>query len=82
MFISTENGISIKKSDIIGIFNMDTATVSSVTRDFLVQAEKERKIVYSTKRVPESFILSDNGLQENVYMSGFESETVVKRVKG
>ena len=45
MFVNLENDISIKKKEIIGIFNMDTATVSPVTKDFLKTAEKEMKII-------------------------------------
>ncbi|MBO5981841.1 MAG: DUF370 domain-containing protein [Clostridia bacterium] len=81
MFVNLENDISIKKSEIIGIFNMDTATVSPVTKEFLSFAEKERKIIYAGKRMPESFILSDNGISESVYISSFLAGTLVNRTE-
>lgn len=81
MFVNLENEISIKKSEIIGIFNLDTASVSPVTKDFLKKAGADMKIVYASKRVPESFILSDNGFTESVCMSSFAVDTVLGRVK-
>lgn len=81
MFVNLENEISIKKTEIIGIFNMDTATVSPVTKDFVKRANTDMKIVYASKRVPESFVLTHNGYGENVYMSSFSVDTVLGRTK-
>lgn len=81
MFVNLENEISIKKKEIIGIFNLDTASVSPVTKDFLKKAGGDMKIVYASKRVPESFVLADNGFNESVYMSSFSVDTVLGRVK-
>lgn len=81
MFVNLENDISIKKTEIIGIFNIDTATVSPVTRDFIKKENGDMKIVYASKRVPESFVLTHNGYSENVYMSSFSVDTVLGRTK-
>lgn len=81
MFVNLENEISIKKSEIIGIFNLDTASVSPVTRDFLKKESEEMKIVYAGKRVPESFVLADNGISETVYISSFLADTLVSRTE-
>ncbi len=81
MFVNLENEISIKKKEIIGIFDLDTASVSPVTKDFLKKAGRDMKIVYASKRVPESFVLADNGFTENLYMSSFSVDTVLGRVK-
>ncbi len=81
MFVNPGNDISIKKTEIIGIFNMDTATVSPVTKDFLKNAEKELKVVYAGKRMPESFVVADNGISESVYISSFTADTLVNRTE-
>ena len=81
MFVNLENDISIKKTEIICIFNMDTATVSPVTKEFLKNAEKELKVVYAGKRMPESFVVADNGIAESVYISSFAVDTVVNRTE-
>lgn len=81
MFVNLENDISIKKTEIIGIFNMDTATVSPVTKDYIKNAGRDMKIVYASKRVPESFVLTHNGYTESVYMSSFSVDTVLGRTE-
>ena len=43
MFIHLGQDTVVKKEDIIGIFDLDTATVSKRTRDFLSKAEKAGK---------------------------------------
>ena len=41
MFLHIGNGETVRRKDVIGIFDMDTATVSSLTRATLKKYEKE-----------------------------------------
>ncbi len=47
---------------IIGIFDMDTATVSSETKKFLSEAQREGRIILTTYELPKSFILTDDDM--------------------
>ena len=58
MFLYLGDGKYKRRSDIIGIFDMDTATVSSVTRRFLSVCEREGKIK-SDGELPKSFLLCE-----------------------
>ena len=58
MYIITKEK-SIRKQNIIGIFDLDNSTVSSVTKNFLSTAEKENRIS-GTNVLPRSFILIDS----------------------
>ncbi|MCL2772637.1 MAG: hypothetical protein FWD71_04730 [Oscillospiraceae bacterium] len=58
MFITTKEK-SIRQKNIIGIFDLDNATVSSVTKNFLSAAEKASKIT-GTDILPKSFILTNS----------------------
>ena len=49
---------SVRQKNIIGIFDLDTSTVSSVTKNFLIAAEKANKIK-GINILPKSFILTD-----------------------
>ena len=44
---------------IIGIFDMDKATVSQITRKFLSGIQKKNKLTAVTGEIPKSFILTD-----------------------
>lgn len=59
MYLHIGNGKSIKKEKIIGIFDLDTATVSKVTKKYISDCEKQGKIEYTDFDLPRSFILVD-----------------------
>ena len=68
----------IKKDDIIGIFDMDSATISKNTREFLGFAENEKKVIYSNLyEFPRSFVVT----KENVYITPIASVTLNRRIK-
>ena len=57
MFLHVGNNKNIREKDIIGIFDADTATVSSVTRKFLSEAEKHGDVIATNEEIPKSFVL-------------------------
>ncbi len=57
MFLHIGNGETVRKKDIIGIFDMDTATLSAVTRKTLSYYEKNNKMFYGDTDIPRSFLL-------------------------
>ena len=57
MYLHIGKGKTLKDKDIIGIFDLDTATVSEKTKEFLNKKEKERLTEYADFDLPRSFIL-------------------------
>ena len=57
MFLHTGNGKSLKKSDIIGVFDLDTATVSGITRQFVNINQQKGNVEYYDTDLPRSFVL-------------------------
>lgn len=57
MYLNTGNGRHIREKRIVGIFDMDTATVCVATRQFLSRAQKEGRVADSDGDIPKSFIL-------------------------
>ena len=47
-----------EKEDIVGIFDMDSATVSRDTLKFLADCEKEGRATVTTGEIPVSFVVS------------------------
>ena len=43
MYLHIGNGVSIKDKDIIGIFDLDTATISRISKKFINENEKKRQ---------------------------------------
>ena len=69
----------INFSDIIGIFDLDTATVSKKTRDFLANAEKKGNVINVTYELPKSFVVCSENGKTKVYISQLSSTTLLKR---
>ena len=66
--------------EIIGIFDLDTTTVSKRTRDYLAKAEKEGIVENVCYDIPKSFIVSrDKNGNDRVYISQISSSTLLKR---
>ena len=61
MYLHIGNGKSVKKRDIIGIFDLDTATVSKTGKDFINRKEKEGFLEYDDYDLPRSFVLLGDG---------------------
>lgn len=63
MFLHVGNNKNIRIRDVIGIFDMDNATLSSVTRKFLSKSQKKLMVETAAVEIPKSFILfEENGL--------------------
>lgn len=71
---------SIEIANIVGIFDLDTSTVSKHTRSFLSICEKENRIVNVSYELPKSYILYDFGGEYSIYLSPLNTATLIKRM--
>ena len=69
MYLHIGNGKSVKRKDIIGIFDLDTATVSKITKNFINKSQREGKVTYFDSDLPRAFILLDEGGKTKVRLS-------------
>ena len=81
IYLNVGGGKSIKEKDIVGIFDMDTSTVSSVTRKLLSEAEKEKRTESPSYEIPKSFIVyrAENG-ETKACFSQFSSASLFGRM--
>lgn len=69
MYLHIGNGNSVKRKNIIGIFDLDTATVSRITKDFINKRQKEGDLTYLDSDLPRAFLLLDEGGRTKVRLS-------------
>ena len=69
MFLHVGNGKSIRKNKIIGIFDLDTATVSSVTKNYINKKQKDGLLEYDDTDLPRSFVVYGDGKNERISLS-------------
>ena len=60
MYVHAGNSRIIRTKSIIGIFDMDTATMAPATREFLKRAEKDGRLVNIREELPKSFIVTED----------------------
>lgn len=80
MYLSIGNDMAVRESSVIGIFDMDNTSVSKRTRDFLNRAEREGLVV-PCDGLPKSYIITAEYGLIKVYLSGYSSLTLEKRLK-
>ena len=62
MYLHAGNNKNIREKDIIAIFDADNATISSITRKYLSEAERKNLVISAKDEIPKSFILyRENG---------------------
>lgn len=80
VYLEIGNLRMIPTAGIIGIFDMDSATVSPVTKEFLKEKQKQGGITTVGNFLPKSFILYDDGEWEQVYFSPFSASILRQRM--
>ena len=82
MFLHVGNHKNIRIRDVIGIFDMDQATLSSITRKFLTEKQKQLLCEIAAVEIPKSFILfEENGLYK-ICFSPLSSASLRGRMSG
>ncbi len=81
MYLRISNSCVVKKTDIIGIFDMDNTTVSRQGRDFLPGAERNGRIVYTADELPKSYVVTEHDGKTTVYLSSLSSKVLINRAK-
>ena len=81
MYIHLGNNKMIRMDDIVGIFDIESTTISKRSRDFLTKAEKAGQVRTLSYDLPKSFVLCSpkNKRKQKVYISQISSSTLLKR---
>ena len=81
MYLHIGNGESIRTEDIIGIFDLDTATVSKTTKKYISKKEKEGKVEYLDYDLPRAFIICKKGNDERIKLSRISTTGLRQRIE-
>ena len=81
MYLHIGNGECIKMEDIIGIFDLDTATVSKITKKYISKKEKEKLVMYTDFDLPRSFIVLKDKDGEKVKLSRISPAGLRQRIE-
>ena len=82
MYLHIGNKKSVKIEKIIGIFDLDTATVSSISKDFINRKQRDGLVEYDDNDLPRSFVLFENEGQSKIKLSRISSVGLKMRSDG
>ena len=83
VFLHAGQGKGLRSRNIIGIFDIDSTTVTLTGREFLSGAQKNNKVINVTEDLPRAYILygKKNERESVVVISQFSSRTLYDRLK-
>ncbi|MFA9379530.1 MAG: extracellular matrix regulator RemB [Acetanaerobacterium sp.] len=79
MYLHLGQDTVVRLSDIVGIFDLENATISKHTRAYLAAAEKGGRVVNVSDEMPKSFCVCRHGKNTRVYISQISSATLKRR---
>ncbi|WP_303114940.1 extracellular matrix regulator RemB [uncultured Faecalibacterium sp.] len=81
MYIHLGRDYVLNDRDIIGIFNLETTTISPRGREFLNYAQKNGAVVSLSDELPQSYVLADGAVVDTVYLSELSSAVLRRRAE-
>ena len=81
MYVHLGRDYVLNDRDIIGIFNLETTTISPRGREFLNYAQKNGAVVSLSDELPQCYVLADGGLVDAVYLSELSSAAMKRRTE-
>ena len=81
MYLHVGNNRNIRTRDILGIFDMDNATLSTVTRKFLGKKQRAMQVESAGLEIPKSFVVYSDFGELKVCFSALSVATLQGRVE-
>ena len=81
MYIHLGREYVLNDRDIIGIFNLETTTITPLGREFLNNAQKTGAVVSLSDELPQSYVLADGAVVDTVYLSELSPAAMRRRAE-
>lgn len=84
MYLHLGQDTVVQTRQIMGIFDLENATVASATREYIARAQKAGCVVNVSMELPKSFVVCSDPKtkQTTVYISQISAQTLLKRSAG
>lgn len=79
MYLHLGQNVVVRGSDIIGIFDLEKASVSKRTKEFLSHATKSKSVVTVSYEMPKSFVVTQTAGKTKTYISQISSTALLRR---
>lgn len=82
MYLHLGQDTVVQTKDVIGIFDLEKASLSKYTKSFLSTATKRGQVFNVSYEMPKSFVVCKYEGKTTVYISQISSRTLLRRASG
>lgn len=79
MYLHVGNEVILNEDDIIGIFDIENASVSKFTKEFLSLSQKTGQVITVTADIPKSVVVWEKNGRRKIFLSQLSPATLRKR---
>lgn len=80
MYLHLGQDYVINTRDVVGVFDMETTTVSKRGQEFLNRSQKEGAVVTLSDDIPKSYVLTTGVMVDTVYLSDLSPAAMERRI--
>ncbi len=81
MYLHIGNDVNVMIRDIVGIFDIENTTTGKNTSGLLERATREKRIINLSADLPKSFVITNKGGEERIYICQLSASTLRKRLE-
>ncbi|MBQ8974277.1 MAG: DUF370 domain-containing protein [Oscillospiraceae bacterium] len=82
MYLHLGQNVMVPSESVVGVFDIDNTTSSTITRKFLEGAQDAAALINIAEDIPKSFVVCCDGGRTVVYLSQLSSQTLLRRSGG
>ena len=71
----------IPKEDVLGVFDLDTASTKTDTKRYLASMEQIKRLELVGNDIPKAFVVTSNGRKSKVFMTTLSASSLYGRWK-
>ena len=79
MYVHLGGDVVVNQKSIIGIFNLETSSLSKITREYLKSAQRKGIVKNIGYEIPASFVVCKTGKTTTLYTTQISSQTLSNR---
>lgn len=82
MFLHLGMDVVVAQSDVIAILDLETTSISKMTREFLDLAQRRNRVIAIGNELPKSYVVAGDKEEFLLYVSPISAQTLAKRAMG
>ncbi len=79
MYLHVGNEVILNEKDVVGVFDIENASISKFTKEFLSRSQKAGEVVTVTGDIPKSLVVWERNGERKLFLSQLAPATLRKR---